>query len=86
MSGHLSKTEENLRNLLALLPSCLSERAADEILYGRAGYLFCLLFVKKHVSKELCGRMGLDETARRVFDALMESGKRNSGIKHPNTG
>ena len=86
MSGHLSRTEEQLRKLLLLLPSALSPAAPDEVLYGRAGFLFCLLFVQKHVSKELCERMSLLASARQVFDALLESGKKNSGIQCPNTG
>lgn len=86
MSGHLTKTEEQLRSLLGLLSSCLSDKAPDEILYGRAGFLFCLLFVQKHTSKELCERMGVMAAARQVFDALVASGKSNSGIQHPNTG
>ena len=86
MSGHLSRTENQLHRLLGLLSSCLSKAAADEILFGRAGYLFCLLFVMKYVSKEVCNRLGLERVARQVFDALMESGKKNSGVNHPATG
>lgn len=84
--GHLSKTESHLRKLLSLLPSSLSPSAPDEVLYGRAGYLFCLLFVRRHVSKELCERLGVTAAARQVFDAVLASGKKNSGIQHPNTG
>ncbi len=86
ISGQLSKTEKNLRMLLTHLPSCLKETTPDEILYGRAGYIFCLLFVKKYISKEVCERLGLEAAARQVFDALMTTGKKNSGIKPPNTG
>ena len=86
ISGHLSRTEQQARSLLTLLPSCLSPQAPDEILFGRAGYLFCLLFVQKHSSEELCERMGVRAAQRQVFDAIMESGKRNSGVKHPETG
>lgn len=86
MAGHLSKTEEHLYNLLSLLPSCLDEEAVDEILYGRAGYLFCLLFVKKHISKQAGERLELEKAARQVFDALVANGKKNSGVKSPNTG
>ena len=86
LAGHLSKTEEHLYNLLSLLPSCLDEKSVDEILYGRAGYLFCLLFVKKHISKQVGERLELEKAARQVFDTIVAHGKRNSGVKPPNTG
>lgn len=72
--------------LLTFLPSSLSKAAPDEILYGRAGYLFCLLFVQCHTSKELCERVGLLAASRKVFDAIIESGKKNSGLIPPATG
>ena len=85
-AGHLSRTEEHVYNLLSLLSSCLDKAAVDEILYGRAGYLYCLLFVKKHISKEAGDRLELGKAAQQVFDALMAAGKRNSGVKPPKTG
>lgn len=75
-----------MRHLLSYLGSSLSERAPDEVLYGRAGFLSSLLFVRKHVSKEFCARVGLEAAARQVFDAIMTSGKRNSGVKPSETG
>lgn len=85
-SGQLIRVEEQMRSLLELLPSCLSQESADEILYGKAGYLFCLLFVHKNISKELCERMGVQKVQRQVFDAIIQSGKRKSGLAHPQTG
>ena len=82
----MSRIEKQMRSLLDLLPSCLSRESPDEILFGKAGYLFCLLFAQKHVSEELCERMGVRAAQRQVFDALIQSGKSNSEIRHPETG
>ena len=86
MAGHLSKTEAQLYKLLDLLPSCLSPKAEDDVLYGRAGYLYSLLFVKKHIAKEAIERLGLEKKAREVFEALIANGKRNSRSRDPDNG
>lgn len=77
--GDRSKTEENLHKLLGFLPHCLDSVAADEVLYGRAGYLLCLLMVQKHVSKELCDEARVPDAVKRTFDAIIASGKKNGG-------
>ena len=86
MAGHLSKTEAQIYKVLDLLPSSLDPRAPDEMLFGRAGYLFCLLFMKKNLSKEVGDRLGLKKVARHVFEALIAQGKKNSGSKDPEKG
>ena len=79
VSGDHSKASHHLSLLLGYLPSALDGSAADEILYGRAGYLFCLLFVRSHVAKELLEGIGLESAMRKVFDAIIKSGKKLSG-------
>ena len=64
----------------------MHSKAVDEVLYGRAGFLSSLLFVKKHVGAELSGVSELVPAMRKVFDLIIESGKRSSGVKSPNTG
>lgn len=83
--GDNSRAEKDIQQLLSLLPHALHDLAADEVLYGRAGYLFSLLFVRRHIGEELQVVSGLPYAMRRVFDAVMESGKKNSGVKPPNT-
>ena len=78
-SGDNSKASRQLSLLLGYLPSALDNSAADEILYGRAGYLFCLLFVKNHVAREILEGIELESAMRKVFDAVMKSGKKLSG-------
>jgi len=75
MAGHLSKTEEQICKVLDLETSCLDKKAPDEVLFGRAGYLFCLLFLKKYLPKEVVDRLQLRKAAKRVFEALMAQGK-----------
>ena len=77
--GDHSKASHQLSLLLGYLPSALDGSAANEILYGRAGYLFCLLFVRSHVAKELLEGVGLESAMRKVFDAIIKSGKKLSG-------
>jgi hypothetical protein len=78
-SGDHSKASRHLSLLLGYVPSALDSSAADEILYGRAGYLFSLLFVKKHVAKELLEGLGLESAMKKVFGAILKSGKKLSG-------
>ena len=77
--GDHSKASRQLSLLLGYLPSALDSSAADEILYGRAGYLYSLLFVKKHVARELLEGLGLESAMRKVFDAVVKSGRKLSG-------
>ena len=84
-AGDLSRTEQHLQQLMSYLPHALHSSAADEVLYGRAGFLFCLLLVRKYVGKEQCERFGVDTAMRKVFDTIIKSGKDNSGAKPPNT-
>ena len=75
MAGHLSRTEEQICKVLDLKTSCLDEKAPDEVLFGRAGYLFCLLFLKKYLPKEVVDRLELSKAARQVFEKLIAQGK-----------
>ena len=78
-SGELSQSVQQVSLLLGFLKSALEKSAADEILYGRAGYLYSLLFVKNHVAKELLEGLGMESAMRKVFDAILTSGKKLHG-------
>ena len=78
-SGELSQSAQQVSLLLGFLKSALDKSAADEILYGRAGYLYSLLFVKNHVPKELLEGLGVESAMRKVFDAILTSGKKLHG-------
>ena len=78
-SGEPSQSSHQITLLLNYLKSALDSSAADEILYGRAGYLFSLLFVKNHVQKELIEGVGLEQAMRKVFDAILKSGNKLLG-------
>lgn len=80
-AGDLSKSEQHLQQLMSYLPHALHSSAADEILYGRAGFLFCLLFARKHLGQELCEQFGVTAATRKVFDAIVKSGKDNSSSR-----
>lgn len=74
--GDTSRAQASGRKVLELLPLALSSSAADEVLYGRAGYLSCLLFLCRHVGGAVEVRQ---EVMRRVFDAIIDSGRRAAG-------
>lgn len=71
--GDASRAQASGRKVLELLPLALSGSAADEVLYGRAGYLSCLLFLRRHAGEVVEVRQ---EVLRRVFDAIVASGRK----------
>lgn len=74
--GDTLKAQANGQRVLGLLPLALSSSAADEVLYGRAGYLSCLLFLRRHAGEVVEVRQ---EVLRKVFDAIVVSGRKASG-------
>jgi len=75
-AGDPSKSEEHLQQLMSYLPHALYSSAADEILYGRAGFLFCLLFARRHLGQELCEQFGVTTAMRKVFGCYCQVGER----------
>ena len=69
------KTEYHTEQLVSLLDGSLQPNTPDELLFGRAGYLSSLLFVKKHIPKDVCEKLELDGAMKKVFTRLVESGK-----------
>ncbi|XP_062505180.1 glutathione S-transferase LANCL1-like isoform X3 [Corticium candelabrum] len=81
-SGHVNKCQHCVQQLLSE-SSRASKVDEDEILYGRAGYLFCLLFVKKHLPAHLVPIEKLESTATSVAEVVIETGVKGSrGQKH----
>lgn len=74
------KVERYLHSVVSLLPETLKERVPDELLYGRAGYLSCLLLLKKYLPEELCQQVELDQIMRKVFGVVIHSG--HGGNQH----
>lgn len=77
-AGDLAGAQSHVQEVIGLLPHCLQKSAADEILYGRAGYLSCLLFIQRHIRGSVRIKK---EVMRQVFDAIVESGKRSSNAR-----
>ena len=69
------KTQYHLEKLLSFLSQCLAIDTPDELLFGRAGFLSCLLFVKKHLPSELCEKLQISSVMRQVFDCIISSGQ-----------
>lgn len=54
--GNLAGVQKYLEKLSIYTRACLSDaQAPDELLYGRAGYLYALLFVNTHIPEEYIG-------------------------------
>lgn len=71
--GKHDKADECVEKLKALSPQVLNldSETPDEILYGRAGYLYSLLFVNKHIKST-----HIDTTLiRNVVESILNSGK-----------
>lgn len=69
------KTQYHLEKLISFLSRCLAIDTPDELLFGRAGFLSCFLFVKKHLPSELCEKLQISSVMRQVFDCIISSGQ-----------
>lgn len=71
----ITKSESHLQQLLGLLPLLSSKDMPDELLYGRAGYLYALLHVKKSLPEE---HEALEAAIKTVCDMIVKSGQTGS--------
>lgn len=67
------KTEDCVKNLLKFSRevSDIDDKMPDEVLYGRAGYLFSLLYVKFHYDSGAISSAAIES----VVEAIISSGK-----------
>ena len=80
-ANQLDKSKECLELLLSQCDKALQVEE-DEVLYGRAGYLFCLLFVEKYLPGDLPTDK-LRSASKGVAEVIIESGIKGSrGRKH----
>ena len=84
---HYLKGNHNESNrLLALIRSMvdhhidMTSELPDELLYGRSGYLFSLLFVRKYIPN--CSQVIDDNLIRKVVKAIIRSGQRTARIQN----
>lgn len=69
--GDMKKCEKCVEKLCAMCESVVSDPSLpDEILYGRAGYLYSLLFIQTHLGKEKIS----DAIIEQVVTAILKSG------------
>ncbi|KAJ3191255.1 hypothetical protein HK101_007933 [Irineochytrium annulatum] len=81
--SHCGSDEESdraLDHLLAMKRHCFAHSESSEILYGRAGYLYSLLFVRHHMSEAKHLARGLpfpvtDALIEEIYNAIMEDGR-----------
>jgi hypothetical protein len=53
----------------------------DELLYGRAGYLYSLLFLISHTEDDIGAELVEPRLLRKVVEAVLQSGRRLSNSK-----
>lgn len=69
--GEAEKSEKYVEKLCSLCSEVVSDESlSDELLYGRAGYLYSLLFVKNHLGDETVS----DAVLEQVVSAILNSG------------
>ncbi|XP_065053883.1 lanC-like protein 2 isoform X2 [Rhopilema esculentum] len=68
-----------ISELQSMVDRCCNDSGLpDEMLYGRAGFLFSLLFVRKH-----CGNHAIADSAlSQVCQSIIKSGSTNAGVSH----
>lgn len=69
--GHAQKSKECIQRVVAMAKVALDPSGYDELLYGRAGYLYALYFIQKHIGDTAVEQSLIDE----VIEAMVESGK-----------
>uniref|UniRef100_A0A1B6L8E6 LanC-like protein 2 n=2 Tax=Graphocephala atropunctata TaxID=36148 RepID=A0A1B6L8E6_9HEMI len=75
--GKAAEAKKNVSKLMAILDDVIASNpeTPDECLYGRVGYLYSLLFVKKHL-----GPQSIDPSAlKKVVGAVLRSGRARAG-------
>lgn len=71
--GDVASCQDLIKDLATLINEVLDirSRLPNEYLYGRAGYLYALLYVNKHINPPPIP----DELIRQVIEAILNSGK-----------
>jgi len=81
--GQQEKSQECIARLVGMSDQVLSDESlANEVLFGRAGYLFSLLFVKREVNKSAVE----DRTLNEIISRLMELGRQMAEREHSEAG
>lgn len=77
--GEMDKAETCVNGLVAMASSVvpMSDGTYDELLYGRAGYLYSLLFVQKYLGESSIPEKMIND----VVDAMIESGRKKAANK-----
>ncbi|CAI9715591.1 2 [Octopus vulgaris] len=72
--GKEGRSEECIRKLCDMLPQVIQDESLpDEILYGRAGYVYALLFVRHYLGDALDGKLILQ-----VCQKMLKSGQQTA--------
>ncbi|XP_069114276.1 glutathione S-transferase LANCL1-like [Argopecten irradians] len=81
--GKADKAQDLVKRLEAMHEDVCSDRnLPDEILFGRSGYLFALLFVQRHLGDEKID----NSVIYKVFQSVIDRGRglsREEGFSHP---
>ena len=75
-ANQLQCCSDHLKWIVSCSPISQSPSIPSELLYGRAGYLYALLFLRKHISVDICHQYGLDDDLiRNTVNAIISVGQ-----------
>lgn len=73
--GKQDKSERCITKLQSLCDRvCHDKSLPDEVLYGRAGYLFSLLFIQQNLGQDKIDTNIIDQVCHHFFECVMGQG------------
>eukprot|EP00667_Euglena_gracilis_P011449 EG_transcript_11704 len=76
--GQPAQARAAVDQVLAMAPMCARPDLADEVLFGRAGYLYCLLFLQRHANASIPR-----DVFQFVVEHIIQSGRRRPTAPWP---
>ncbi|XP_071959733.1 glutathione S-transferase LANCL1-like [Antedon mediterranea] len=74
--GNKQKSMECIQRLLELVDMALDLSTPDELLYGRSGYLYALLFVRHNIAEDVIQNDIIEKVAKAILDSGMSLGRK----------
>ncbi|CAF3030419.1 unnamed protein product [Rotaria socialis] len=77
-AGDQKTTDRYIEKILSMKTNALSHSVPDEFLYGRAGYLFTLMFLRREIGEHAVDPQIITE----IFEAMIKSGEKYARDTH----
>ena len=76
-------TKKNVKELLKLTSQSSEREMCNEVLYGRAGYLYALLYAKQQINSDLIPRTVIQQVVNDIIGAGVDGRRRNPSSSLP---